>query len=175
MRRIMKWAGILFGGLIGLALLAGLALYPIGMKQLNRSDPGTPVEAIAVPRGPDAVARGKHVAIERACTECHGADLSGKLLVDVPMVGTIPAANLTSGRGGIAKSYSDADWTRALRHGVKPDSRSEFFMYDYSTMSDQDLGALLAYLKQIPPVDSDYPAMHVGPLSAIVLAVWHPR
>ena len=43
------------------------------------------------------------------------------------------------------------------------------------TVSDQDLGALIAYLKQVPPVDSDYPAMHVGPLSAIALAVWHPR
>ncbi len=175
MGRIMKWAGIVFVGLIVLGLLAGLALYPIGIQQLKRSDPGVPVEAIAVPSGTDAIARGKHVAIERACDECHGADLSGKLLADVPIVGTIPATNLTSGKGGAATSYSDADWVRAIRHGVKPDGRSEFFMYDYSRVSDQDLGALIAYLKQVPPVDSDYPAMHVGPLSAIVLGVWHPR
>ncbi len=175
MRRIMKWAGILLGGLIILVLLAGLALYPIGMKQLNRSDPGVPVEAIAVPTGPDAVARGRQVAIERACDECHGVDMSGKLLADVPIVGTIPASNLTSGKGGTARSYTDADWIRAIRHGVRPDGRSEFFMYDYSAVGDQDLGALIAYLKQIPSVDSDYPAMNVGPLAAVVLGVWHPR
>ncbi len=175
MRNFMKWAGVLFGGLIVLAVATGLALYPIGMRQLNRSDPGVSVEAIAVPNGADAVARGKQVALARACDECHGANLSGKLLADVPIVGTIPASNLTSGKGGIAKRYSDADWIRAIRHGVKPDGRSEFFMYDYSTVSDQDLGALIAYLKQVPPVDSDYPAMRVGPFSAIALAVWHPR
>ncbi len=175
MRKIIRWAAILFGGLIVLAVVAGLALYRIGMGQLNRSDPGVAVEAIAVPTGPDAVARGEHVAIERACEECHGADLSGKLLADVPIVGTIPASNLTSGKGGIARSYTDADWIRAIRHDVRPDGRSEFFMYDYSALSDQDLGALIAYLKQIPPVDSDYPAMHVGLLAAVVLAVWHPR
>jgi hypothetical protein len=42
-------------------------------------------------------------------------------------------------------------------------------------VSDQELGALIAYLKQVPPVDSDYPAMRVGPLAAVALAVWHPR
>ena len=66
------------------------------------------------------------------------------LLADDPFLGTIPASNLTSGKGGIAKSYSDADWIRAIRHGVKPDSRVEILMYDYSTMSDRDLGALIA-------------------------------
>ena len=175
MKRILIWAAILSGGLVVIALLAGLALYPVGVQQLNRSRPGVPVEAIAVPAGPDAVAQGKHVAVETACAECHGAGLSGKLLADVPIVGTVPAPNLTSGRGGIAGSYSDADWVRAIRQGVRPDGRSEFFMYDYSTVSDQDLGALIAYLKQIQPVDSEYPAMHVGPLAAVVLAVWHPR
>ena len=96
----MKWAGILFGGLIGLALLAGLVLYPIGMGKLSRSYPGIPVEAVNIPTDSDAVARGKHVAIVWACTKCHGADLSGTLLADVPFVGTIPASNLTSGQRG---------------------------------------------------------------------------
>ena len=80
------------------------------------------------------------------------------------MLGTIPAPNLTSGNGGIGKSYSDADWIRTIRHGVKPDGRVEIFMNDYSTLSDQDLGDLIAYLKQIPPVDADYPALYYGPI-----------
>ena len=41
-------------------------------------------------------------------------------------------------------------------------------MYDYSTMSDQDLGDLIAYLKQIPPVDTNYPAMRYGPILPVV-------
>jgi len=45
-------------------------------------------------------------------------------------------------------------------------------MYDcYSTLSDRDLGDLIAYLKQIPQVDSDYPAMRLGPIFPIAPAV----
>jgi hypothetical protein len=45
-------------------------------------------------------------------------------------------------------------------------------MYDYfSAMSDQDLGDLIAYLKQIPLVDSDIPAMHYGPIIPIFPAL----
>ncbi len=163
--------GTLIGLAIGLALLAGLVLYPRGMETLTRSYPSIAVEAVAIPTGPGAVAAGKHIAIVRGCAECHGADLSGRLLLNDPIMGTVPASNLTSGKGGIGRSYNNADWIRAIRHGVKPDGRIEVLMYeDYSTMSDRDLGALIAYLKQIPPVESDYPAAHFGPLSAIAAA-----
>ncbi len=171
MKKILKWTAIVLGGLIGLTLLAGLALYPIGMEKLTRSYPGVPVEKVNIPTTPDAVAQGRHIAIVWACTKCHGENLGGTLLADDPFLGTIPASNLTSGKGGIAGSYTDADWIRAIRHGVKPDSRAEVFMYDHSTMSDRDLGALIAYLKQIPPVDSDYPALRFGPLVPIAPAV----
>src|SRR5512136_1017867 len=143
MKNIMKWTGIVLGGLIGLALLAGLALYPIGMKKLTQSYPGVPVEAVYIPTDSDAVARGRHIAIIWGCTKCHGEDLRGMLLADDPFLGTIPASNLTFGNGGIARSYTDADWIRAIRHGVKPNGPVEVFMYDYySTMSDRDLSAL---------------------------------
>jgi len=172
MKSILKWTGVVLGGLIGLALLGGVALYPSGMEKLTRSYPNIQVETVNIPTDPDAVARGRHIAIVWACTKCHGENLSGMLLADDPLLGTIPASNLTSGNGGIAKSYTDADWIRAIRHGVKPNSRVEIFMYDYySTMSDQDLGDLIAYLKQIPPVDSEYPATHFGPILAVAPAV----
>ena len=164
MKIIMKWVGIVLCGLIGLAFLASLALYPGGMEKLTQSFPDIPVEAVNIPTDPDAIARGRHIAIVWACTKCHGQDLSGMLLADDPFLGTIPASNLTSGKGGIASSYTDTDWIRAIRHGVKPDSRVEIFMYNYSTMSDQDLGDLIAYLKQLPVVDSNFPAMSLGPV-----------
>jgi cytochrome c553 len=172
MKKIMKWTGIVFGVLIGLAFLAGVALYPSGMKKLTKSYPGIPVETVNIPTGADAVARGRHIATVWACTKCHGENFGGMLLADDPFIGTIPASNLTAGKGGIAKSYTDTDWIRAIRHGVKPDSRVEIFMYSYyATMSDQDLGDLIAFLKQIPPVNSDYPERHFGPILAVAPAV----
>jgi len=171
MKKIIIWIGIILGGLVVLALLAGLALYPSGMKKLSQSYPDIPVETINIPSDSGAIAQGRHIATVWECTKCHGENLSGMLLANDPFLGTIPASNLTSGNGGIARSYSDTDWIRAIRHGVKPDDRSEIFMYNYSTMSDQDLGALIAYLKSIPPVDSTFPAKRYGPIIPIAPAI----
>lgn len=171
MKKILKWTLILFGGLIGLAVLAGLVFYPSGVKKLTRTYPDIPVETVNIPTDPEAVARGRHIAIVWGCTKCHGEDLSGMLLTNDAILGIIPASNLTSGIGGIAKSYTDADWIRAIRHGVKPDNRGELFMYDYSNMSDQDLGNLIAYLKQIPPVEAVYPEVRLGPIVPLAPAI----
>lgn len=162
----------MLGGLIVLSVLAIGAMYASGMKKFTQSYPNIQVENITVPTDRDAVARGKHIATVWACTKCHGENLSGMLLADDPFLGTIPASNLTSGKGGIASLYTEADWVRAIRHSVKPVGQVEIFMYDYfSTMRDQDLGDLIAYLKQIRPADSDYPALHIGPIVAAAPAV----
>ncbi len=171
MKKILKWTGIVLGGLIGLTLLTGLALYPSGKEKLTRSYPNLSIETVSIPTDPYAVARGKHLATIWACTKCHGDNLSGMLLSNDPIQGTITSANLTSGNGGIGGSYTDADWIRAIRHGVKPNSRVEVMMYNYSTMSDQELGALIAYLKQIPPIDSALPAMSFGLMIPVAQAV----
>lgn len=141
MKKVLKWARIVLGVLMSLALLAGVVLYFIGMEKLNRSYHDIQVEAVNIPSDSDSVARGKHIAVVWGCTKCHSADLNGMLLTDDPIVGTTPASNLTFGKGGIAGSYTDANWIRAIRHGVKPNGRGEIFMCDYySTMSDRDLG-----------------------------------
>src|SRR5512141_788968 len=172
MKKFFKWIGIVLGGLVGLTLLAGLILYPIGMKKITRTYPNISVESVNIPTDADAIARGKHVSVIWACAKCHGEDLSGKLLTNdpvegsIPTFGAIPAPNLTSGKGGIGQSYTDTDWVRAIRHGIKANDQAEIYMY-VSTLSDQDLGDLIAYLKQIPPVDSELPAISYGPLIPI--------
>jgi len=174
MKKILQWTAIVIGGLFVLLAIAGLVLYPIGMKKLNHKYPNIAVETVHIPTGADAVARGKHIATTWACTRCHGEDLSGWVITKdpiqrtVPLLGAIPASNLTSGQGGIAASYADTDWVRAIRHGVMPDGAVEALMFDYSTMSDQDLGDLIAYLKQVPPVDTNYPEIRYGPLVPII-------
>jgi len=173
-KKLLKWTGIIFGGLICLSALIAMVLYLIGMKKLAQSYPDNPVETIEIPIDVDAVANGRHIATIWACTGCHRKDLSGALITKdplsgmFPVLGTIIAPNLTSGEGGIATSYSDMDWIRAIRFGVTREGHSEIFMFDYSTLSDQDLGDLIAYIKQVPPVDTDYPGMNYGPLVPIV-------
>src|SRR5512141_482893 len=102
MKKFFKWMGIVLGGLIGLTLLAGLVLYPIGIKKLTRTYPNIAVEPVNIPISADAIARGRHVSVIWVCTKCHGEDLSGRLLTNDPVEGTIPtfaaipASNLTS-------------------------------------------------------------------------------
>ena len=171
MKKIFKGCTIVLGAGLGLLLLAGLVLYAIGMNKLTRSYPELPVEAIPIPTDASAIARGQHIAMTRSCTYCHGEDLGGKLVEDDSFLGTIPATILTSGNGGIGLSYTDTDWIRAIRHGVKPDGRVEIMMYNYYIMSDEDLGDLIAYLKQLPPVDSNLPAMRIGSILPLAPAV----
>jgi len=176
MKKFLKWTGILYGGLIVLVVLAELVLYPAGMKKLSQTYPNLTVETVTIPTDADAITRGEHIATIWVCTKCHGEDLSGMMIEKdplsglVPLMGTISAPNLTSGNGGIATSYTDMDWVRAIRHGVMPEGEGEVLMFDYSTMSDQDLGDLIAYLKQLPPVDTNYPEMNDGPILPIVAA-----
>ena len=174
MKKFIKWTAIVLGGLFMLIAVAGSMLYFNGVKKLNQTYPNISVETVNIPTGADAVARGRHVATIWGCTRCHGEDLGGMVLVNdplsglVPLSGTIVASNLTSGTGGISSSYTDTDWVRAIRHGIMPDGHVEALMFDYSTMSDRDLGDLIAYLKQVPPVDSNYPGMSYGPVVPVV-------
>ena len=176
MKKFVKWTGIVLGGPFVLVAIAGLILYPLGIKKLNRTYPNLAVETVNIPTDADAIARGKHLSTIWACTRCHGDELTGKMITNdplsgmVPLLGTISAPNLTSGKGGVATSYTDTDWIRAIRHGVMPEGTGEVLMFNYSTMSDQDLGDLIAYLKQIPPADANYPEMSDGPILPIVAA-----
>src|SRR5512138_3205409 len=168
MKKVFQWTGFVLGGLFVLVAIAGLVLYPMGMKKLNRAYAVLPAASINIPTDADAVARGKHIATIWACTRCHGEDLSGRMIKNdplsglVPLMGTVSAPNLTSGKGGVASAYADTDWVRAIRHGIMPEGTGEALMFDYSTMSDQDLGDLIAYLKQVPAVDTNYPQTHYG-------------
>ena len=86
-------------------------------------------------------------------------DLSGTFLLDDPAIGQIYSANLTSGKGGKGAVYTDEDWVRALRTGVGSDGKPLMVMPSQHIryMSDADLGAVIAYIKSVLPVDNESP------------------
>ncbi|CAN5843547.1 hypothetical protein BH23GEM6_BH23GEM6_09920 [soil metagenome] len=81
-------------------------------------------------------------------------------------VAVISASNLTGGSGGIGGRYSEADWDRAIRHGIGANGRALAVMpsREYFGLSDEDVTALIAYLRSITPVDRELPARKIGPL-----------
>ena len=62
---------------------------------------------------------------------------------------------------------------RAIRHGVGHDGRGLAMMpvRTFYYLSDEDLGALIAYLKSLPPIDNEMPKTDLGPLGRVMLAL----
>ena len=152
----MRWVFLSLIGVIGLLAVAILILYIIALLRLNRTY-DVQEESIIVPADSLAIERGKHlVEAVTACTACHGQSLQGLAFVDSSMVGQIFSPNLTSGAGGIGRYYSNADWERAIRHGINPGGDPLLIMpsQHFASLSDADLAAIIAYLDSVPPVDS---------------------
>ena len=75
------------------------------------------------------------------------------------------------GKNGVGGTLSDADFAHILRYGIKPDGHSLLVMpsTDFQHFSDADLGAVIADIKSLPPVDSNLPATQLGPLGRVLM------
>ncbi|NJN53803.1 MAG: c-type cytochrome [Anaerolineae bacterium] len=171
-RKILKWIGIVLGGLIGLLIVAFVVLMLTGGAKANKVY-DVPVETIAVPTDAQAIQRGQHVALIHYCQDCHTADLSGESYFAVPGLLSIPTPNLTTGAGGIGSFYTDEDWIRAIRHGVGHDGRALWVMpsENFSHLTDEDMGVLIAYLTSVPPVDNELPQRKIEPMGQVMVAL----
>ena len=122
--KILKWFGIVLGGLIGLIIVALVVLYFIGGSRVNKTY-DIQVASVTVPTDEQSIERGRHVVESMGlCTFCHGEDLSGDILEDDPVFGTFAPRNLTPGQGGIGGTFSDIDYVRAIRHGIGKDGNA---------------------------------------------------
>lgn len=127
-----------------------------------------PDEIITVEGDAELVAHGEHlVTVLLGCTDCHGEGLGGQMLYDDLLFGRIAASNLTPGSGGVGSFYTDADWERAIRHGLDQDGRPLIFVMAsyYSRIGDDDVAAMIAYLRQLAPLDNELPETRIGPLT----------
>jgi mono/diheme cytochrome c family protein len=163
MGKVFKWILIALGGLVALILVAATGLYLVSEGRLNRTF-NVPEAEIRFQNDPEIVAAGQHVAAIRGCLDCHGSDLGGAEVFSEPGIATIFAPNLTAGQGGVIGTYSDADFERAIRHGVRPDGTALLVMpsQEYFVLSDADLNALVAYIRNVPAVDRATPSKSIS-------------
>jgi mono/diheme cytochrome c family protein len=171
--RILRGIGITLGVLIALVILTAAVGYGISSSRLARSWDVTP-ESIEFSTDSAVLARGKHLAEARlGCADCHTADLGGQVFIDSPVFGRFVAPNLTRGTGGIAASYTDADWVRSVRHGVAPDGRALMIMpsQEFSRLSRADLVAVISYVRSVPAVDRTVPQSAPGPIARAMVVL----
>jgi len=161
------------GGFILLLLIAlGVVWAITSVRLAKRYD--VAARPVTVPTDSAGIARGRHLAVAIGkCSACHGHDFGGQLLGENLIFGRLVASNLTSGQGGRASFYDDPTLARAIRHGINQDGKplkvmpSEAFQY----LSDDDAGALVAYIRSLPAVNRELPSTRVGPLARVLWLV----
>jgi mono/diheme cytochrome c family protein len=107
------------------------------------------------------VRRGEYLSQAGGCVGCHtdtarnGTPFAGGRVLETPF-GTFYGPNITPhGDAGIGR-WSEADFMRAMRHGVRPDGAHYYpaFPYpSYTAITDADLRDLWAYLRSLEPND----------------------
>ncbi len=168
--RWLKWIGVVLAGLLTLIPAALLVLALVGFGKLNARF-NNPVDNIQVARTPAQIARGAKLA--NACGSCHSPGnqppLSGSNMTkfDFPPMGTLYAPNLTP--SGNISDWTDGEVIRAIREGVHKDGRSLLVMPadQYRNMSDEDVQALVAFLRSQPATSGPTPKNGLNVLGAI--------
>jgi mono/diheme cytochrome c family protein len=169
----LKWVGMILAGLLTLIPAALLVLALLGYSKLNaRFD--NPVATIRVEGTPAQIARGEQLA--NICLSCHapgdqlplsGSNFAAKF--DFPHMGTLYAPNLTP--SGNIQDWTDGEVIRAIREGVHKNGRSLLIMpvSSYRNMSDEDVQALVAYLRAQPESGGPTPDNRLNLLGAVFM------
>lgn len=174
MRKILKWTGIIL-----LIIVAGLYI-TIEARQDLQFD--APYPAITASTDSAVIARGKGLVFGPAhCANCHvpvsgqaavlrgeTVPLSGGLKFDLPL-GSLYSRNLTPDKTGIGM-MTDAEIARVLRYGVNARGNAVFDIMPFHNTSDEDLTAIISYLRSQPPVQNRVPVHDFNLLGKVVRA-----
>lgn len=164
--KVLKWIGLtLVAAVIVLSLYVWRSwdrVWDVAMPDLHASS------------DPAVIARGQYLAYGPAhCAECHMSSaevfekyvetgvrqpLGGGYRFPAPPLGVIYSLNLTPDpETGIGR-YSDQQIARMIRHSVKPNGRASVRpMMPYGDMSDEDIVAIISFLRSEPPVRNKAP------------------
>ena len=151
MSKLMKRTIVALLTLALACLLAVIVGKTLGEQKMQRR---ITVEVAPVAQMNDAahVALGRYLFNTRGCADCHGPDGAGR---DIMRSGTmqVVSPNITSGPNSATAGYTNVDWVRTLRHGVKPDGRPVMIMpsEEFSRLCNEDITALISYIGSLAP------------------------
>ncbi len=171
---MLKTIGKFLLAVAAIVVLAVAGVFAKATLQLGKIR-DLPAPRLAVRTDSATIERGRHLATAIfKCVDCHGRDLGGREpFVDAGPLGLINTPNLTTGQGGVIRRYDDALLARAVRHGIRADGSPLLIMpaLDYVVASDQDVAAVIAYVRSVPPVDRDHEPSTVRPLGRILYGI----
>ena len=157
LKKIFKWTAIT---ILSLVIIFVIIVFSLQNKKFDASFPN-----LHATNDSATIARGKYLAFGPAhCSGCHtptedhekinmGEELplKGGLNFDLP-IGTLYSKNITpDDETGIGK-LPDSVIARSLRYGVARDGRALFDFMPFHNLSDEDLVAVLSFLRSQAPV-----------------------
>jgi mono/diheme cytochrome c family protein len=162
MARVFKWLGIIAAVIA--AALGGFGTWVLVSWDADYA--AMPRPAVVASADPAVIARGDYVFNAVAhCSVCHGgpkgptrrrgdrSPVVGGYVIDAGPFGRFVARNLTSDRETGVGAQSDGDLARAIRSGVDHQGRFLPVMkLGLGPMADEDLTAVVSYLRTLPPV-----------------------
>lgn len=130
-----------------------------------------PYPEITISTDSAVLARGRYLVYGPShCATCHvpmdrleevdkGEDvpLIGGWEISFPL-GTYRGPNITADKETGIGNLTDAELARSIRHMVSADGSMVFPFMAYQHMSDEDLGAIISYLRSTAPVHNEVPA-----------------
>jgi mono/diheme cytochrome c family protein len=158
---------------VALALVAtvgAVLVYRVTQREVRlqvSARPGTDLKTAHA-----SLARGEYLyQVVARCAQCHASDLGGRYVLHNGLVATLWGPNLTRGNPSVGIRYTNADFERAIRRGLRPDGMRLLLMpsWDYAAMSDDDVASVIAYIRAAPAVERIAPAFHVGILGRLML------
>ncbi len=173
--RETRWARLRRGiGIVVVTVLVLLGWMLYGLPFLSIIPPEQIVGAVSrgLPR-PDPAAflsdeqaalaeRGRYLYAVSSCALCHGTDGAGGLKISWKPMGTLWVRNITPEPDTGIGRWTDAQIARAIRSGVSADGRMlhwQGMIWDHaSNWDEEDVRALIVYLRNIPPVRRQIPA-----------------
>lgn len=175
MARWLKRIGLVVVAIIVLIVIALAGIWGVSSSAFTKNtDSAIPATAFEAPHDSASIERGRHIATAiTKCVDCHTPGLTGQVMIDDPAFGRLVASNLTTGQGGVLGHYDDAHLARAIRDGVAWDGRPLLFMpsEEFSHLSDQDLGDIIAFVRSMAPGDTHWPATRMGPIPRVLFVL----
>ena len=168
MKKALKILGMVVAAVI---VVIGVAVGYAGATALGRLQfPDTKLPSVQASTDPAVIEQGRYLVHSTAhCSQCHSTDdrphpekiktspLRGGLAFKMGPLGTRYAPNLTPHATGIA-SRSDAELARTIKTGVLHSGELSFFMRIAAAVpSDEDVVAILSYLRSTKPETNEVP------------------
>lgn len=173
--KILKWTGIIIVSIVLLVVVT------VALRQDLHFD--APYPELTATTDSAIIARGREIVIGPAhCASCHSLKNPDSLLnlgIEPEMaggyafkfeLGTFYSRNITPDKETGIGRYKDSELARVLRYGVRPGGQAMIDFMPFHNVSDDDLVAILSYLRAQKPIRNEVPENEYSLMGKVIKA-----